>query len=71
MRYYKLPVFRKMKSFGQASINKEMRAGELNQKARKRAVSLYLDRRGYRFSLVMPDEDEIYILLLDRPGQVL
>jgi hypothetical protein len=39
--------------------------------ARERTITLYLDKRSFREALQLPGEDDIYVLLLDRRGQVL
>ena len=71
LRYYELPVIQRMNVLARTFINEGMRAGIPNQKARERTITLYLDKGDFRRSLAMPHEDDIYILLLDRQGEVL
>jgi hypothetical protein len=47
-----------------------MRAGIPNPKTRERTITLYLDKADFRAALDMPDEEHIYILLVDRQGEV-
>ena len=42
-----------------------------NPVARERTITLYLDKDEFRQALQLPHEDDIYVLLLDRQGQVL
>ena len=71
LRYYELPVIQKMNVIARTFVNESMRAAIPNQKARERTITVYLDKRDFRRSLAMASEDDIYILLLDRQGQVL
>ena len=48
-----------------------MRAGIPNPKTRERTITLYLDKADFRAALGMPDEDHIYILVIDRQGNEL
>jgi hypothetical protein len=48
-----------------------MRAGIPNPKTRERTITLYLDKKEFRNSLGLTDEDHIYILVVDRKGSVL
>jgi hypothetical protein len=50
-------------------INEGMRAGIPNPKTRERTITLYLNKADFRAALGMPDEDHIYILLIDRQGK--
>jgi hypothetical protein len=52
-------------------INEGMRAGIPNPKTRERTITLYLDKAQFRRALGMPDEEHIYILLVDRQGKEL
>jgi hypothetical protein len=50
-------------------INEGMRAGIPNPKTRERTITLYLDKADFRAALDMPDEEHIYVLLVDRQGK--
>jgi hypothetical protein len=71
LRYYEVPVIRRMNILSRTFINEGMRAGIPNPKARERTVTLYLDKANFRQALGMPHEQNIYVLLLDQQGQVL
>ena len=71
VRYYELPVIRRMNILSRTFINEGMRAGIPNPKARERTVTLYLDKTNFRAALDMPHEQSIYVLLLTSTGKVL
>ncbi len=47
-----------------------MRGGIPDPATRARTITLYLDKERFRQALGLPDEDHIYVLLMDRDGQV-
>jgi hypothetical protein len=67
--YYELPIIRSRNSLSRMFINEGMRAGIPNPKTRERTITLYLDKAKFRRALEMPDEDHIYILIVDRQGK--
>lgn len=70
-RYYELPMIQRLNFLARTFINEGMRAGIPDQKARKRTITLYLDKEVFRRSLAIPYENDICVLLLDRQGKVL
>ncbi len=68
--YYELPTIKKMNLLAQTFINEGMRAGIPDTTSRERTITLYLDKRSFRRALDLPAEDDIYILLIDRQGNV-
>jgi hypothetical protein len=46
-----------------------MRAGIPNPKTRERTITLYIDKADFRAALGLPDEEHIYILVVDRQGK--
>ena len=70
MRYYELPTIRRLNPLARTFINEGMRAGIPDPISRERTITLYLDKQSFRDALGMTGEDNIYILLLDRDGQV-
>jgi ATP10 protein len=68
LAYYELPTIQSMNSLSKMFINEGMRAGIPNPKTRDRTITLYLNKKDFRAALGMPDEDHIYILLIDRQG---
>lgn len=69
--YYEFPTIQSMNPIFRAFINEGMRAGIPDQKARERTITLYLEKTPFREALDMPDEDQIYILLVRQGGEVL
>jgi hypothetical protein len=48
-----------------------MRMGIPDKKAREVTITLYLNKPAFRKALDMPDEERIYVLLVNRKGEVL
>jgi len=67
--YYELPTIQNRNSFYKMFINEGMRAGIPHPKTRERTITLYLNKAQFRSELCMPDEDHIYLLLVDRQGK--
>jgi len=67
--YYELPTIQSRNTFYKMFINEGMRAGIPNPKTRERTITLYLDKTNFRAALNMPDEEHIYVLLVDRQGK--
>jgi len=61
------PAMASVKLFEQYGV----RAGIPDRLARQRTINLYLDKDAYRQALDLPDEDHIYVLLIDGAGHVL
>ena len=71
MRYYELPVIQQLGSLSRTFINEGMRAGIRDPITRARTITLYLDKEAFRSALGFPDEETIYLLLIDRQGTIL
>ena len=71
VRYYELPTIQQLNALARTFVNEGMRAGIPNPVARERTITHYLDKDEFRQALQLPHEDDIYVLLLDRQGQVL
>jgi hypothetical protein len=71
VRYYELPTIQRLNVLARTFINEGMRAGLPDPLVRERTITLYLDKDEFRQALQLPHEDHIYVLLLDRRGQVL
>jgi len=67
--FYELPTIQTRNSFYKMFINEGMRAGIPNPKTRARTITLYLDKAEFQSALDMPDEEHIYVLLVDRQGK--
>jgi hypothetical protein len=66
--YYELPTLQGGSPLYKIFLNEGMRAGIPNKKTRERTITLYLDKAAFRRALGLPDEDHIYILVVDRHG---
>lgn len=71
LRFYELPVIQQMNGLYQTFINEGMRAGIPNPATRQKTITLYLDKPVFRKALAIPDEQTIWVLLLDRDGNVI
>jgi hypothetical protein len=71
IRYYELPVIEKLGAIQRMMINEGMRSGIPDEMARARTITLYLDKAAFRESLELPHEEDIYVMLVDRQGNVL
>ena len=71
VRYYELPTIQRLNVLARTFINEGMRAGIPDPVARERTITLYVDKDAFRKALQLSHEDDIYVLLLDRQGQVL
>ncbi len=69
--FYELPTIQRRNVLAQAFINEGMRSGIPDPATRERTITLYIDKQAFQHALSMPDEDHIYILLVDRAGNVL
>lgn len=71
LRYYELPTIQQLNPLSRVFINEGMRAGIPDPTARERTITLYLDKVAFRRALELPHEEDIYVLLVDRRGEVL
>jgi hypothetical protein len=68
--YYEFPTIQSMNPIFRTFINEGMRAGIPDPKARQRTITLYLEKEPFRAALEMPDENQIYVLLVHQDGEV-
>jgi hypothetical protein len=69
--YYELPTIDRLNPIARWFINSGMRRGIPDSNARARTVTLYLDKVAFRKALNLPDEKQIYAVLVDSSGRVL
>jgi hypothetical protein len=69
--YYELPTITEMPALSRTFINEGMRAGIPDQTARERTITLYLDKESFKSALEIPDENDIYLFLVDWDGNIL
>ena len=68
--YYELPTISKLNPIARWFINRGMRSGIPDPEARARTITLYLDKAEFKKALNLPDENQIYAILVDRTGRV-
>jgi hypothetical protein len=71
LKYYELPTISRMNPIARWFINTGMRSGISDPKSRKKTITLYLDKGPFREALEIPVEDTIYILLVNKKGEVI
>jgi hypothetical protein len=71
LRYYELPTLARLNVFARWFIDNGMRGGIPSHEQRARTITLYLDKEPFRAALGLGDESSIYVLLLDREGNIL
>jgi len=71
VRFYELPVLSRAYSPIRWWINGGMRAGIADAKSRRRTITLYTAKSAFKNQLKIPNEDTIYVFLVDRSGKIL
>jgi hypothetical protein len=71
LAYYELPTIYRGNPLFRWGVNTGMRMGIPDKKAREVTITLYLDKKAFRKVLNMPDEERIYVLLVNSNGEVL
>ena len=70
-QYYELPTLDKLNPVLRWFIDSGMRRGIPDRNARARTITLYLNKPAFRKALNLPDEKQIYAILVGRAGRVL
>ncbi len=68
--YYELPTIYEMPALSRTFLNEGMRAGIPDQMARERTITLYLNKETFKSALGIPNEDDIYLFVVDRAGEI-
>ena len=68
--YYELPTIYEMPVLSRTFLNEGMRAGIPDQTARERTITLYLNKETFKSALGIPNEDDIYLFVVDRAGEI-
>lgn len=71
LRYYELPTLPKYNRVQQFFIDNGMRGGIPDPAVRARTITLYIDVEAFNSALNLPTINDIYVLLLNRSGEVL
>ena len=69
--YYELPTIRQMNWFLRGMINSGMRTGIPSKDARRRTITLYIDKELFREQLKIPDESDIHLFLVTNDGEII
>lgn len=70
LKYYELPVLSASYSPFRWWIDGGMRAGIIDNEARERTITVYLNKRAFRKQLEIPDENTIYLFLVEKNGKI-
>ncbi|HXT16773.1 MAG TPA: hypothetical protein VN706_14135 [Gemmatimonadaceae bacterium] len=70
VRIYELPTISRGFAMMRGFITSGMRHDAADQTARARTITLFVDKRSFRDALGLPDEECIYVLLVDRRGRI-
>lgn len=69
--YYELPTIYQMSMVSRTFLNEGMRAGIPDETARERTITLYLDKTKFKSALNITSEDDIYLFLVSKDGEIL
>jgi hypothetical protein len=69
--YYEFPTLPSKGPIYRTFLNEGMRAGIPNDATRARTITLYLDKRAFRKALNIDNEQNIWVYLFDKSGNVL
>jgi len=69
--FYELPVLSRSYSPLRWWIDGGMRAGITDSEARKRTITVYTAKKSFKNQLAIPNEETIYIFLVDKSGKIL
>jgi hypothetical protein len=71
MEVYELPTLGLSYSPFRRWIDGGMRAGIVNEEARRRTMTIYTNKRNFRAQLGIPNEETIYIFLVGEDGRII
>jgi len=71
LSFYEFPTLPESNFLYRTFLNEGMRAGIPDAAARKRTITLYLDKKAFRQALDIPHERSMWVYLFDKAGQVL
>jgi hypothetical protein len=69
--YYEFPTLPRKGLIYRTFLNEGMRAGIPNDATRARTITLYLDKRAFRKALDIDNEQNMWVYLFDKSGDVL
>ncbi len=68
--FYEIPTLSKMYRIARWMIDGGMRAGIANYETQERTITVYIDKGDLKRHLRIPNEDTIFLFLVDRNGQI-
>lgn len=71
LNYYEFPTLPDKGFLYRTFLNEGMRAGIPNKATRERTITLYLDKHSFRNKLEIKNEQNIWLYLFDKTGEVL
>jgi hypothetical protein len=71
LRFYEVPTIYESSTLSRLWINNGMRAGITDEVARRRTVTIYVDREQFNAALSIPDTRDIHLLLLNAEGEII
>ena len=69
--YYEFPTLPRKGPIYRTILNEGMRAGIPNEATRARTITLYVDKQAFRKALEIDNEQNIWLYLFDKSGNVL
>ena len=71
LELYELPTLGLTYSPFRRWIDGGMRAGIVDEEARKRTITIYTNKRNFKVQLGIPNEETIYIFLVGKDGRII
>ena len=71
LEVYELPTLSRGYSPFRWWIDGGMRAGIVGEEARRRTITIYTNKRHFKVQLGIPNEETIYIFLVDKDGRII
>jgi hypothetical protein len=71
LELYELPTLGRSYSPFHWWIDGGMRAGIVNEEARRRTITIYTNKRNFKVQIGIPNEETIYIFLVGKDGRII
>jgi hypothetical protein len=71
VRYYQLATYQQTEPLAPLFGDESTWSGTFEPVARERTIMFFADRPAFRRALELPNEDDIYVVLIDRQGNIL
>ena len=70
LRLYEVPTIYESSTLFRLWLKNGMRAGVTDQIARRRTITIYVDREQFNAALSIPDASDVHLLLLNAEGRI-